>query len=116
MAKGDGRAQDARRRAASPWRSLYSTERWQRIRRAQLSREPTCRMCQRSGLVVAASIVDHVTRHEGDPVRFFAGPFQSLCKPCHDQAKQREERRGHSDEIGADGWPIDPRHPANAVR
>ncbi len=39
--------------------------------------------------------------------------WQPLCKSCHSRHKQREERRGYSSSVGPDGWPIDPRHPAN---
>jgi hypothetical protein len=34
---------------------------------------------------------DHIERHGGDPVRFWHGPFQSLCAPCHSSEKQRQE-------------------------
>src|SRR5262245_58464266 len=37
--------------------------------------------------------------------------LQSLCKLRHESAKKREEARGYSTAIGADGWPVDPRHP-----
>src|SRR5262249_40604218 len=37
--------------------------------------------------------------------------LQSLCKLHHESAKKREEARGYSTAIGADGWPVDPRHP-----
>ncbi len=52
--------------------------------------------------------------HRGDRKLFWdSGNWQSLCKKCHDKHKQREERRGYSAAVGADGWPSDPRHPAN---
>lgn len=65
------------------------------------------------GQTVAATIADHVERHNGDPALFFSIPLQSLCKTCHDSAKQAEELAGFSKEAGLDGWPIDPRHPFN---
>jgi hypothetical protein len=30
-----------------------------------------------------------------DPVKFWAGPFQSLCHTHHSATKQREEKRGY---------------------
>lgn len=93
---------------------LYGTQRWKRRRLAQLQREPLCAMCLADGVTRVATVADHITPHRGDPHAFFAGRLQSLCAPHHDGAKQREERRGYSDEVGDDGWPLDPRHPANA--
>lgn len=70
-------------------------------------------MCARRGLVIPATICDHVIPHRGDIDAFWAGPFQSLCKPDHDVVKQAEENRGYV--IGSDvgGRPIDPSHPWN---
>ena len=48
---------------------------------------------------------------KGDQQKFFFGELQSLCKLHHESAKKREEARGYSTQIGADGWPVDPRHP-----
>jgi hypothetical protein len=31
----------------------------------------------------------------------------------HNSAKRFEEIRGYTKEIGVDGWPLDPKHPAN---
>jgi 5-methylcytosine-specific restriction enzyme A len=36
-------------------------------------------------------VCDHVEPHGGDVVKFWAGPFQTLCKRCHDGEKQRLE-------------------------
>jgi hypothetical protein len=41
------------------------------------------------------------------------GKLQSLCESCHRSIKQKEEKRGVRTDIGIDGWPTDPRHPAN---
>lgn len=107
------KANDPRSAEAEAYRAWYRTARWQRLRSEQLRDEPLCAMCARQGRVTAATVCDHVERHNGDPVKFWAGPFQSLCKPHHDQGKQQIEKRGYSNEVGADGYPIDPNHPAN---
>lgn len=99
--------------SARPWRSWYTTPEWQSIRAQQLAIEPWCRFCARDGIRTKATTVDHVERHNGDRGRFFGGPFQSLCKPCHDREKQGQELRGYSTKIGADGLPLDPSHPFN---
>lgn len=74
------------------WRTWYKTARWQAKREAQLRAEPLCQMCESAGRLTAATVCDHVERHGGDPVRFWTGPFQSLCASCHSSEKQREER------------------------
>lgn len=69
------------------------------------------------GVLVSKSyecIADHKVKHEGNPGLFWDEEnIQLLCKPCHDGAKQQEERVGFSTAVGLDGWPTDPRHPAN---
>lgn len=70
-------------------------------------------MCQKRGRTTAATVVDHVVPHRGNEALFFGGALQSLCKACHDGAKQTEERRGYSREVGVDGFPLDPRHPGS---
>lgn len=104
---------DQRSADALVYRAWYKSRTWQALRRSQLQAEPLCRMCMADGRITAATVCDHVAPHKGDRDRFFSGPFQSLCKPCHDSAKQSEERRGYSGQVGIDGWPVDDRHPAN---
>jgi hypothetical protein len=64
--------------------------------------------------VEPATICDHVEPHHGDRNKFWSGPFQSLCKRCHDSAKRFAETRGYRPDVGLDGWPLDPRHPVYA--
>jgi hypothetical protein len=70
--------------------------------------------------VTAATVADHVIPHKGDPTLFWDGELQSLCDAdpwrCHSSHKQKTERRGYSAEVGSDGFPIDPTHPANQTR
>ena len=86
------REQEEERRRAYPWRAWYGTAIWRAIRRDQLSREPLCRRCGKRGRIEAATVVNHVEPHRGDWERFVGGPFESLCKACHDGEVQREER------------------------
>jgi 5-methylcytosine-specific restriction protein A len=95
---------------------LYSTARWQRIRKYQLMEHPLCKYCAERGLVTPATVCDHVEPHRGDVGKFWCGPFQSLCKPCHDSAKRFVEERGYRPDVGLDGWPLDLNHPANRAR
>lgn len=98
---------------AAPWRAWYGLQRWRKRRRAQLLRQPLCAMCMAKGLVVPATIADHVTPHRGDWNAFMFGELQSLCVSCHEGAKKEQEHRGYRTDIGLDGWPLDPHHPAN---
>ena len=91
--------------------ALYKTTRWRKIREAQLLYERSCRRCGSR-----ATVCDHLKPHRGDEAAFWDGPFQSLCATCHSAGKQFEEVHGFSREIGRDGWPVDPRHPANGDR
>lgn len=83
--------------------------RWDKARAAFL-REPEnrfCRKCRQQGRMTAATVVDHIVPHRGDPALFWdRSNWQPLCKPHHDSAKQREER-GRFVEIDDDGWPVE---------
>ena len=85
---------DRERTQAKPWRSWYGLAVWKRTRERQLEVEPLCRRCKVKGLVVLATVVNHMVAHRGDWALFIAGPFESLCKTCHDGEVQREERGG----------------------
>lgn len=88
------------------------TRRWKKARATFLARNPLCRRHEAKGQTVAASVVDHIIPHRGDMALFWDSEnWQALCKPCHDSAKQAEERTGYSAEVGLDGLPVDPNHP-----
>jgi 5-methylcytosine-specific restriction protein A len=69
-------------------------------------------MCLSRGVATVATVTDHIEPHGGDWNAFWMGKTQSLCKSCHDGRKRVSERRGYQLDIGEDGWPIDPAHPA----
>lgn len=117
MTQGSG----ARSAEAEVYRRWYMNRDWRALRLQQLRREPLCRMCAAAGRVTVATVADHIRPHRGDRAVFMdPSNLQSLCdeKPwlCHSSLKQREERHGFSGAVNADGWPIDPRHRANAKR
>jgi 5-methylcytosine-specific restriction endonuclease McrA len=92
-------------------RDWYETYRWKMRRKSQLQQHPLCAHCASKGLVVVAVIADHVRPHKGNWNEFWMGKLQSLCSRCHESGKKYEEHRGYQNDIGADGWPVDPRHP-----
>lgn len=88
--------------------------RWEKARKTFLARSPLCVKCEKQGRVTPATVVDHVIPHRGDRKLFWDSTnWQPLCVECHNRDKQREELRGFDASVGIDGWPIDPRHPAN---
>lgn len=61
-------------------------DRWRRIRKSVLDKEPLCRLCLSVGRTVPATVVDHMkplqdggTHHESN--------LMPLCKRCHDAVK-----------------------------
>src|SRR5262249_3044243 len=91
----------------------YHTQRWRRRAALQLKRQPLWGIWLENGQVVPATDADHVVPHKGNEREFWFGELQSLCGSCHRSVKQKEEKRGYRSDIGGDGWPTDPRHPAN---
>jgi len=95
----------------SPWHHLYNTKEWKALRLAQLRAEPLCRYCLALGKTTSANVADHKKPHKGNRALFFnARNLQSLCKTCHDSAKQTLERSGVLPGCGTDGLPLDPAH------
>jgi hypothetical protein len=96
----------------SSWSSWYGLQRWRNRSTLQLREHPLCKLCLDRGRVTRARIADHIIPHKGDWNAFVTGALQSLCHDCHNSTKRTQETRGYSPEIGPDGWPVDPRHPA----
>lgn len=98
-----------------PWRHLYNTARWKRLRLQQLAAHPLCQCaeCEEGEKqVTPATVVDHIKPHRGDERLFFdPANLQSLSKPHHDRLKQQQEQGGYATAVGADGMPLDPAHP-----
>ena len=58
--------------------------RWQKARAAYLRQHPLCCECAKSGLLVAATDVDHIVPHRGDyQLMWDQSNWQSLCHKCH---------------------------------
>lgn len=82
------------------WRAggLTTSERgygwkWQKAREAFLKHPENvlCRACTELGLVVVATVVDHIVPHRGDQGLFWdRDNWQPLCKTCHDRKTATE--------------------------
>lgn len=91
---------------------LYDRVEWKRLRLEQLRAAPFCAFCNAQGHLVPATVVDHRIPHRGDEALFFdRGNLQSLCKRCHDGAKQALEKSGTLRGGDSNGIPLDPAHP-----
>src|SRR5262245_34626219 len=99
-----------------PHHKLYHDRRWLKRAAYQLKVSPLCEYCKKRGMIEPATCVDHVVPHRGDLNAFRLVVLQSLYYVCHNLVKLAEEQRGYHHEIGADGWPIDKRHPVNRAR
>ena len=77
---------------------------------------PLCSMCLARNVATPATVADHITPHHGDHQLFYFGELQSLCQHCHSSRKKQLETYGYQRDVGVDGWPIDPNHPANKSR
>jgi 5-methylcytosine-specific restriction protein A len=81
--------------------------RWRKRRADQIRRYPFCKTCLELGVYTVATVADHIEPHRGDPVKFWHGALQSLCKPHHDRDKQLEEHGRPLLGVDEDGWPIE---------
>ena len=66
--------------------------RWQRRRAAFLKKNPLCIECKRDGRTEAATRVDHIDPHKGDPVKFWdEDNWQPMCQHHHDSKTARQD-------------------------
>lgn len=99
------RKQDDKLRGTAQERGYDS--KWTKARGFYLRKHPLCVYCRRDGRVTAANVVDHVIPHrlkqaidsgieslivKARALFWDSENWQSLCKPCHDSVKQKEER------------------------
>jgi len=62
----------------------YHTKTWRNIRASQLRKSALCELCRKNyHKITVATVCDHIKPWE-TLEEFKKGPFQSLCKPCHD--------------------------------
>ena len=87
-------AKAAFRSALNPWRKLYCTARWKRLRAATFLKDMyQCQMCKRAEHNTSKLVADHIKPHRGDELLFWdIGNLQCLCPTCHSGTKQAEER------------------------
>lgn len=63
---------------------------WEKARAGYLRCHPLCVRCSERGLIIPATVVDHIRDHKGDPALFWdESNWQALCKPCHDRKPKK---------------------------
>lgn len=88
---------------------------WRKARRIFLAEHPLCVMCTDEDRVSSATEVDHIEKHNGDPILFWdTKNWQGLCAFHHRSVKAQMERSGIVRGSRVNGTPIDPNHPWNA--
>src|SRR5215510_5194439 len=88
--------------------------RWKRLSRYHRRNNPLCAECLAHGIVTPAQVVDHIVpRAQRPDLTWEPSNWQSLCTSCHNGRKQIIEHKNFSKDIGIDGWPTHPNHPAN---
>jgi 5-methylcytosine-specific restriction protein A len=97
--------------AKDPRKTWYGLASWKERRRHQLQAEPLCALCLAKGELTGATVADHIEPHAGDWNKFVLGALRSLCAECHDGLQPSFRHKPYRLDIGADGFPLDPRHP-----
>lgn len=93
--------------SSSPWKKLYSTSRWSKLRELHLVQHPLCERCLDMEIVEPASVVHHRRAHKGSEALFFDPEnLESMCKPHHDSHGRLEDNGKKVVRFGPDGWPI----------
>ena len=103
---------------ADKYRKHYFTKQWRILRGTILTRDLYC--CQRCNVTLTdgrsdprSAIVHHKQPHKGNLTLFYdPDNLEAVCWSCHSGAIQSEEALGYDKAIGADGWPVDARHPS----
>lgn len=67
-------------------RSRGYTRTWEKVRIAQLYREPLCRIHKRDGFVKIADRVHHI---DGNPTNNNESNLMSICRQCHEKIHGR---------------------------
>ena len=70
---------------------FYKTGVWRRIRSIQLRKHALCEKCQKEKRLTVATDCDHISPEWDTWEEFIAGPFQSLCGPCHKDKTMDED-------------------------
>lgn len=68
----------------------YNGRKWRNLRAAFLKENPLCCMCEAEGMVIVATVVDHIKRVADGGAGYDKSNLQPLCKKHHDAKSGRE--------------------------
>lgn len=91
----DRRKQYDKARKTDPYRAIYKTAQWKRLRAYILGRDPLCHIAtlcvERDGHPAPSEVVDHIIpmRRGGDA--WDEANLQGCCKACHDAKTSKED-------------------------
>jgi 5-methylcytosine-specific restriction enzyme A len=78
-----GRRRPGEQQRPSAAKRMYGRE-WRKRRAEYLRENPLCVECKKEGIIRAATVVDHIIPHRGDPVLFWdESNWQALDATCH---------------------------------
>lgn len=84
------RTENDERRGSASSRGYDRT--WQKLRLAFLRLNPICIWCKERGLIVPATVADHIKTIAMHPeLRLDTDNLRALCKPCHDAHTAKEQ-------------------------
>jgi 5-methylcytosine-specific restriction enzyme A len=89
------------------YRRFRESDKWQRMKAAQLEAHPHCARCGSP----ATDCRHLVWCHDDEWFIHDPNNLESVCAQCKAIASA-EDHRAYSRMVDADGYPIDPRHPA----
>jgi len=72
----------------------YNGRQWRNLRETFLNAQPLCVQCTANGLVVEATVADHIVQVKHGGEGYDVANLQPLCKPCHDAKSGRERHAG----------------------
>lgn len=72
---------------------FYRTKRWRNTRQAKINANPLCEECERQGMLITATVVDHIQpRRQRQDLELDWDNLQSLCEKCHNTKSSAEGR------------------------
>lgn len=106
LVKGKGRHCNQHKARKTPYQrdpevqAFYQSDRWQRVRKLKLAKDPCCEVCQLKGVTTPAVMVHHSlsikkVTEESLNIMYLV----SLCHACHNQIET--ELEGQTPEGGA---------------
>ena len=72
----------------------------------QLQDHPLCQYCLERAIITRATLCVDAGGHHRDKI-------VSLCRDCAASTARAIAEHGFRLDVGLDGWPLDPSHPAN---